>query len=311
MKRIRFSFAVCLLALARVCLGDVEGCLLGFDAESRAYLRKEKARLDALNEEDLRASRQGADHPSLGEAHYEMHWTLQFLMPFCSDLRSYERDTSTKEYDERRAGVMRRTAQILRPEWLPAAWSDSDVRDAEASGRRQRHGRYHDYWRVPGEVFPIFTWPGKAPTLFSAFEMRKGSFAFTSLTSPWLYLVFVLHEDQGFGVAAPAPEQLAGIRDRYVRLPPEDLTLPKGWSSVFEVDRRDGRFCMGRMVGLVNGKRLDKAFTPGGTWVHSGGFFYDGFNLAFWVTGWSGGVADESPQLAPPDFDWSKPPYNK
>ena len=115
MNRIAPTVTGCLFASAHLCLGEVaEGRLQGFDAESRAYIRK-------------------AESESRGHSKYSEYTTrtmLKFLGPFCHDLRAYEQETSAKKFDDFRYGGMLRMAQILRPEWLPSAWSDHKVRTA-------------------------------------------------------------------------------------------------------------------------------------------------------------------------------------
>ena len=288
---------VLLLAGRKFVTAD-EGFLLGFDARSREYVQKERSRLLEILKRD-----------ELGDdvVNFKMSHMLHYLLPFCTDFRPYEDQCPQEEMDEAGYNGTALMAEFLRPEWLPAGWLGAHANKKEAIERRAGLSEYHRYLRVPKSLYPSPSWPGKTGSLVTAWIIRKGGFSCTMQIS-WMDRVIVLHEDKGFGNNHPNERELAEIRDRYLRLPPDDLRLPKGWSAVFVVDHLDGRFHAGRMVSLVDGKRPkpEDSFLERKTWYDKAPFYYDGYNFAFVLSNWHSGRIDQSERVSLDDVDWDK-----
>ena len=295
-----FSFTLyfSMLVAGRIVVAADEGFLSGFDTRSREYVQKERARLAEI----LKSDEFGDD-----VVNYMMSHMLHYLLPFCTDLRPYKDQCSQEEKDKNGYAGTGLMAEFLRPEWLPPGWLGSQASEKEAIERRAGLSEYHRYLRVPKTLYPSPSWPGKTGSLVEAWVIRKGGFSCTMQIS-WTDRVIVLHEDKGFGNNLPNERELGEIRDRYLRLPPDDLRLPKGWSAIFVLDHRAGRFHAGRMVSLVDGKRpkQEKSTRAWNSWNDKAPFYYDGYNFAFVLRNWHSGRIDEPLQVALPDIDWDK-----
>ena len=287
-----------LLFAIRIVVTADEGFISGFDAQSREYVQKERARLLGI----LKGDNFGDD-----VVNFKMSRMLHYLLPFCTDLRQYKDECSKEEKDENGYNGTATMADFLHPEWLPTGWLGPKASKKEAIERRAGLSEYHRYLRVPKTLYPCPSWPGKTGALVEAWIIRKDGFSCTMQWS-WMDIVIVLHEDKGFGNDHPNERELGEIRDRYLRLPPDNLRLPKEWSAIFVVDHFHGQFQAGRMVSLVNGKRPNpKDSTLARTsWYHEAPFYYDGYNFAFVLRSWHDGRVDQSERVALPDIDWDK-----
>jgi len=233
-----------------------------------------------------------------------------WLIPFCTDLRPYERDYLQDTYSE--AGLLRfrcvaLAARLLQPAWLPEGWNEQGTASNNPWPAEQFLGTLHSYWRVPNTIVPVMTVPSRAPLILEAWEYQKGDARFTVLSS-WKYHVVMIHRDGGLGAAAGSAAELTRVRDSYFRYPPGDLTLPADWSSEIEVTRREGRFLTGFIRNTPGGPK------PSGlpnTWQGASSFFFDGSNFAFLVTAWSQGRAETFPRVYELDIDWSDPRFKR
>ena len=260
-----------------------EGSLAGFDDDSQKYIMT---------------------HAEPGKSSL-----FNWLVPYCSDLRPYL-DPRLGYTGVGSAELARHLSRYFQKDWLPEGWA-TDM--GGRSFRVEEGGNVKSYRRVPNSICPVHTWPNGNPVFFSAWEYEKGDVKLTWIHSSLLKttIILVVHRDAGLGPANPSPEELAKIRDRYFRFPPEDIVVPKGWASIFEIKQHDGRFMSGRVVSHYEGKWEDR-YPPehrnqgawgGGSWEKAGQFFYDGINMAISVTAVRGGDARTMASF-PRDVNW-------
>jgi len=266
--------------------------LAGFDEESQGFIR----------------SQQSPNSFSV----------FRWLMPFCSDLSPYlEREDFAPPKSTKHFGGTPKYHTALWASWhfqeryLPDGWTAAShtlkdwVPNTPAGGTRY-------YKRVPNTICPVETWPCGTPVSLRVWEHRKGDVKISMLYSiSKSRMLIVAHKDGGLGVPNPTGEQLRTIAIEYFHLPPVGLRVPKDWEPVFEIEGRTKRFCSGKLFAKYSDesdqfRRLDYPLGVA-SWGRSkgnrGAFFYDGFNLALFVSPIKGGepAVDVS---EPHDMDW-------
>jgi hypothetical protein len=280
-----------LLSLAPGFSHSEEGAnLAGFDKESQEFIR----------------SQQGPNSFSV----------FRWLMPFCSDLSPYlERADSDKRFGGTDKLTAYRACKHFQKQYLPDGWTYGGRQTDWVPNNAQGGTKY--YKRVPNTICPIETWPNGNPVGFWAWEHRKGDVKISMLYSTLLKteMLIVAHKEGGLGVADPTAGELVKIAMQYFQLPPIGLRVPKDWEPLFEIEQRNKRFLSGTLSAKYSGESYQNGVTgldesQVAAWgrrkklsTSNGGFFYDGFNLALFVTPIEHG-APSAQAAARPDVNW-------
>lgn|GEM_PF-3977289 len=175
------------------------------------------------------------------------------------------------------------TRALIQPQFLPEAYAR-----AEPPSRSNKiaasdfPGVFASFENIPPEIIPAYS-RHHDPASFSVWRYEKDGTVLLMLNGSGLFHVLVVHRDDGFGLDdAPAPQELQQLRDRYFRFPPGSVKLPAGWSSKLQILDRHGQFVRGHMLSEFTGPPPPSITS----WEGKSDFFFDGHNLAFWVTQW-------------------------
>lgn len=305
--RIRLShFSVLYLAIvfSMSAHGDNGGSLTAFNTDSQAYI---KSQIPTGEDSSMIPQEQALKR-------WESARLFKWLIPFCTDLTPYLHS------DDRGTSKLMavKACQHFQPSVIPDGWTVDPIGPEPSDPLKDwypndENGGTRIYRRVPNTICPIVTWPDGKPVWFWAWEHRKGDTKVFMLHC-WnkkTEMVLVAHKDGGMGVENPSADDLLKLAKQYFRLPPVSMRAPEDWEPVIEIEKRDGRFVSGTISGKYSGEWKDWA--NGGTWgrrkatligATGGRFFYDGFNLALFVSPIKNGNAAVMAQPHVPDFDW-------